>query len=49
MITLQSCHTPGHHWGGKEKGTEDVEKATRGLWIKRADRWLKAAGTQAGT
>ncbi|XP_063058826.1 uncharacterized protein LOC134452393 [Engraulis encrasicolus] len=28
--------------------TEAAEKATRWLWIKRADPWTNAAGTQAG-
>lgn len=28
--------------------TEAAEKATRWLWIKRADPWRNAAGTQAG-
>lgn len=28
--------------------TEAAEKATRWLWIKRADPWASAAGTQAG-
>lgn len=26
-ITLPSFHTAGHHWGGKEEGTEDAEKS----------------------
>lgn len=28
--------------------TEAAERATRWLWIKRADPWMNAAGTQAG-
>lgn len=28
--------------------TEAAEKATRWLWIKRADPWANAVGTQAG-
>ena len=35
-------------WKAIRSATEAAEKATRWLWIKRAEPWASAAGTQAG-